>query len=54
MLSDRLGDASGPIVNPDPDWDPVSELKLVADWIELVKVSAFRANAFTNLFVPLF
>ena len=48
MLSDRLGDASGPIVNPDSDWDPVSELKLVADWIELVKVSAFRANAFTS------
>ena len=35
-------------MKPDCEWDPLSELKLVAEWIDLVRLSAFRANAFTS------
>ena len=44
LLSERLENA----LKPGSEWDPRSELRLVSEWLELVKVSAFRANAFTS------
>ena len=44
LLSERLESA----LKPDCEWDPRSELRLVSEWLELVKVSAFRANTFTS------
>ena len=42
QLKDRLNEA----LNTETDWDFYGELKLAAEWIELICISAFRANAF--------
>ena len=42
LLKDRLNKT----LDAEADWDFYSELKLVAECIELICISAFRANAF--------
>ena len=42
MLSERLEE----VLTPGSDWDAFSELKLVQEWLELVKVTSFRTSAF--------
>ena len=42
LLKDRLNEA----LDAETDWDFYGELKLAAEWIELICISAFRANAF--------
>ena len=42
LLKDRLNEA----LDAEADWDFYSELKLVAEWIDLIGISAFRAKAF--------
>ena len=44
LLSERLEKA----LKPDCEWDPRIELRLVSEWLELIKVNAFRANSFTS------
>ena len=42
LLSERLEKA----LKPDSGWDAHSELKLVHEWLELVKLTSFRTGAF--------
>ena len=46
FMLELLKDRMDKVLNADAEWDFYSELKLVAEWIDLICISAFRANAF--------